>query len=526
MKNRRIKVMMVLIIFALSLGTGGLAMAMEDPPPAANAGYVSDNSSTQTDYTQTNDDGSNTEQPTEYPVFTTHPQSQNVIVGQDVSFTVAATGKPSPTLQWQVSTNGGHTWTDIVGQTGTTLRLNPVNHNHSGNQYRNLAVNSAGEVASNVAVLIVNTATNAFTPRIVNQPGSTTVTMNSSATLSVTADVSDRGTLSYQWYSNTADRNTGGTMIHGATGRTFTPSTTHEGTTFYYVVVTNTNNYASGARTASIVSNTARVVVNPLVNALAPVITEQPVSVEVTMNGRAPLFVTARTEDNGRLSYQWFRNDTNSNTGGTAISGATDLDFRPATNTLGIVYYYVVVTNTNNNVNGERTATATSQAVQVSVITTPDAPLYLYTVIDGNTVTLSWEAPENDGGGEIIGYQVSDNIVTFWIDANGVYEHTFEDLGFDREYTFMVRAVNAAGAGEVAELMATTDEEEIVEEEIEEEEETEEYYLAEYDADNNHLLLWLGLGTLAPLGTGTGVYFWRRKNRRIPKGTKGSFGNR
>jgi len=177
-----------------------------------------------------------------------------------------------------------------------------------------------------------------------------------------------------------------------------------------------------------------------------------------------------------------------------------------------VTYYYVVVTNTNNNVNGERTATATSRAVQVSVITTPDAPQNLIAIADGNTVTLSWEAPEDNGGGEIIGYQVSDNIVTLWIDANGNYEHTFERLGFDREYTFKVRAVNFAGAGEVAGLSATTDEEEVVD--VDEDEDYNDGYYMEDDSDDN-LLLWLGLGTLAPLGTGTGIYFWRRKKRGI-----------
>jgi hypothetical protein len=28
---------------------------------------------------------------------------------------------------------------------------------------------------------------------------------------------------------------------------------------------------------------------------------------------------------------------------------------------------------------------------------------------------------------------------------------------------------------------------------------------------HDHLFLWIGLGALAPIGTGTGVYFWRRK---------------
>lgn len=55
------------------------------------------------------------------------------------------------------------------------------------------------------------------------------------------ASVSDGGTLSYQWYSNTTNSNENGTPIAGATASTykFTPSAA--GNYYYYCVVTNTN---------------------------------------------------------------------------------------------------------------------------------------------------------------------------------------------------------------------------------------------------------------------------------------------
>jgi len=222
------------------------------------------------------------------------------------------------------------------------------------------------------------------------------------------------------------------------------------------------------------------------------------------------LVVTAEVTDNGILGYQWFGNDIAGNTGGTAISGATDAFFIPDTDIAGIHYYYVLVTNTNTGVNGTQTAVIASAAVPVTVVTAPDAPINLTTVVDGNKVTLSWEAPENNGGSEITGYQVSDNVVDFWIPANGENEHTFEGLNFGSEYTFNVRAVNFAGAGEMASLTAETPEKEIedTEEDAKEEDKEYKYYEAE---ENNNLLLWIGLGTLAPLGTGTGIYLWKRK---------------
>jgi hypothetical protein len=45
------------------------------------------------------------------------------------------------------------------------------------------------------------------------------------------------------------------------------------------------------------------------------------------------------------LTYQWYSNSTNSNTGGTAIANATSASFTPPNTTLGKQYYYVQVNN-------------------------------------------------------------------------------------------------------------------------------------------------------------------------------------
>jgi len=578
MKRRKIKTLVVAAILALSLSTGGLASGTWIPPSDGMNNSAPDAGSTQTGLTQTNDE-IDLMIP---PVFTIHPQSQGVLIGQNVIFTAAVTGTPVPALQWQVSINGGITWTDIEGQTALTLRLSSVNLTQNNTMYRIIATTSdttngttTSEVVSGIANLTVNTLENAHIPLITTQPADNSVLVNGNVTLSVTANVTDRGTLSYQWFSNNADRNTGGTLIRGATSRTFTPPTNVAGTVYYYVVITNTNNYVSGNRVASVTSTTARVASNALIHAQTPEITEQPGSETVLLDGRTVLSAAARVRDNGTLSFQWFRNETNSNTGGTPVHGATGSVFAPETDSLGVSFYYVVITNTNNNVNGTRTAAVTSQAVSVAVITTPGAPQNLEYFTDGNRVVLSWEAPASNGGSEILGYQISDNIVTIWIDANGVYEHVFEGLFYSREYTLMVRAVNAAGSGEAANLIATTaDREEINVDGVSLDRERLELYVGEYtrlfasftpgnaedrsvtwSTDNSlvaivdengtvtalspgtatitvttndgahtasstvtvvspesaNLFFWIGLGILAPVGTGTGIYLWKRK---------------
>ena len=48
------------------------------------------------------------------------------------------------------------------------------------------------------------------------------------------------GTISYQWYTSTADINGGGKVIEGATEATYTPDTSEKGTSYYFCVATVT----------------------------------------------------------------------------------------------------------------------------------------------------------------------------------------------------------------------------------------------------------------------------------------------
>ena len=69
----------------------------------------------------------------------------------------------------------------------------------------------------------------------------------------------------------------------------------------------------------------------------------------------------------GTLSYQWYSNTIDSNSGGTAILRATNNFYIPSTTTVGTTYYYVVVTNTKSSVNGTLMASNTSSAIPVTV---------------------------------------------------------------------------------------------------------------------------------------------------------------
>jgi quinol monooxygenase YgiN len=224
------------------------------------------------------------------------------------------------------------------------------------------------EVTSDVAALTVSVVVHADMPAITEHPRGATYNLNETANaLFITATVSDGGNLTYQRYRNESNDNTGGSEISGGTGITYIPSTATVGTLYYYVVITNTNNSVNGIKTATTTSNTAAVTVNALVNAQMPEITAHPQPATYSQNATATaLTVTASVSDGGTLTYQWYRNATNSTTGGTAAG--TGASYTPATATVGTQYYYVVITNTNNSVNGIKTATTTSNTAEITVI--------------------------------------------------------------------------------------------------------------------------------------------------------------
>jgi hypothetical protein len=99
-------------------------------------------------------------------------------------------------------------------------------------------------------------------PEITRHPvGAWIEDMGATYTLSVTAT---GGALSYQWYSNTVNRNSSGTKIAGATDATYIPPTDRDTLLFYYVVVTNTSTAAvpdsvAGLRAASVASDAAKI---------------------------------------------------------------------------------------------------------------------------------------------------------------------------------------------------------------------------------------------------------------------------
>lgn len=92
------------------------------------------------------------------PSFTTQPASVTITAGQSTQFTAAASGTPTPGLQWQLSTDNGSSWNNTNGATSNTFDVINAAQANNGRQFRAVASNSAGVVNSNAALLTVTAA--------------------------------------------------------------------------------------------------------------------------------------------------------------------------------------------------------------------------------------------------------------------------------------------------------------------------------------------------------------------------------
>lgn len=97
-----------------------------------------------------------------------------------------------------------------------------------------------------------------------------------------------------------------------------------------------------------------------------PTITTQPTSVSTyCQNGSpSPLTIAASANGGSITGYQWYSNNTPTNSGGSIISGANWLSYYPPGNIAGTKYYYCVVTKTGG-------CTATSNVGRVTITAQP-----------------------------------------------------------------------------------------------------------------------------------------------------------
>ena len=212
-------------------------------------------------------------------------------------------------------------------------------------------------------------------PLILAQPKALRIALNSTedAVMEVkTAPAPDGETLSYKWYKNDYQSNEGGTVIPDANAASYRPNKTVPEDCYVYCEVTNTN--SSNGKTDTVKTDAVKLLISsgPLyTDAAQPKIIKQPESKTLPINtsGNISLEVEALSMDMGQVSYQWYRNTSNSNENGEKINGETSatLNLTVDTSSVKTEYYYCVATNTNENVDGKKTADRASAVAKVEV---------------------------------------------------------------------------------------------------------------------------------------------------------------
>ena len=312
-------------------------------------------------------------EPTKAPVVTAHPISQTVNVGQAATFSASASGTPTPTIQWQQSTNGT-TWSNLAGGTSTSYTTPAATAAMSGYRYRAVFSNSAGTVYTTAAVLTVNGP-----PVITAHPANQTVTAGHTATFTASGSGSPTPTVQWQLSTN------GGSIwsdIGGATSASYTtPATTTAMNGYRYRAM-----FTNSVGTAN--SNAAILTVNP--PDVVPSVTAHPASQTVTAGQRATFSAAANGSPTPTVQWQL---SINSGLIWSNITGATSTSYATPTTTTAMNGYQYRAVFTN------RAGTATSNVATLTVNAQIPALAILTTSLPAGAVSRSYSYQLQAQGG-------------------------------------------------------------------------------------------------------------------------------
>ncbi len=233
------------------------------------------------------------------PSFTTEPTSVIVLMGHNATFTVAASGNPTPNLQWKVKTSVGGSFNNVSrSATFATLSINNVTLAMDGFQYECVATNTFNGSTNSVTSSVV-TLTIAKAPVIAPQPANLTVPLGHPALFNVgIEDGTGVPAPTYQWQRMA---NGTGTWANVTDDAVFNGSVTNN-------ITLNTTTFAmNGDQYHCIVSNIAGNVTSnsaTLTLTEAPAFSTQPVNQIITA-GTSTTFTVAAAGLPNAISYQW-----------------------------------------------------------------------------------------------------------------------------------------------------------------------------------------------------------------------------
>ena len=340
----------------------------------------------------------------EKPVITNTDLTQEICSNQSTSLINLTSNIANTTYSWSADASPGITGFIENGDSNLIPSQTLINSQNTSGvvTYTVIPKNNdcIGEGDAVEFVIIVNTS-----PRITSQPVSSEICESGAATLLEVAFENGTGIATYQWFSNSTDSNSDGNLIVGATNNSYIPPTDNFGELFYYAVIS----FSSGGCN-QIVSNTASVNVleQPKINPIDAIqnycLRDISKELEVTYSGATGIGVT----------YQWFSNNINENSGGNPIVGETANSYQPPTDNLGTFYYYVEIAFSFGDCSSIISNTANVIVNEIPVISSADISIYSNgtfsfdpNTVAGNTIpnnTLyTWSAPSFNPTGAIIG---------------------------------------------------------------------------------------------------------------------------
>ncbi|MBO4289268.1 MAG: leucine-rich repeat protein [Lachnospiraceae bacterium] len=231
------------------------------------------------------------------PVISAQPQDVLAAAGEEVAFSVTASGE-GLSRQWYCSADGGTSW-EAVAENGTDADLIfTADVQQNGYQFRCEVRNEEGAVMTDPAVLTVLTS-----PSITAQPKAQTVTVDDKATFTVTAKGDE---LSYKWMYKKPDGDSW-IAVSAASGKTAAYVLTAKASQNEYQYKCVVTNAVGSAETKAVTLK------------VKPKISVQPSAATVAVGKTAVFAVQAK----GATGYQWYYRTSSSGswTKVTAASG-------------------------------------------------------------------------------------------------------------------------------------------------------------------------------------------------------------
>jgi hypothetical protein len=267
------------------------------------------------------------------PVITSQPSSVTLCTGSSNTFTANATGT-NISYQWQVSTNGGTSYSNIAGATSSTLAVNNLTASMNANLYRLVVSGTcAPNAVSNAALLTV------ISPVTIAQ-NAVSSTICETGNVSFTATGNSSVAVIYQWQVSTDG---------GVSWNNVVDNGTYVGSNTSTLMIANVPASMNNNRYRALMSNatcTTPAVSNATTPAVLNVNARPTVTLSATSTALLPgqvATITATINPSAAgFNITWFRNNT-------VIAGATGTSINVDVTQPGTYYAQIVNTTTGCN---------------------------------------------------------------------------------------------------------------------------------------------------------------------------------